>query len=132
MRSPGPLSGLQERIVVFSGYEKPPAFARGEGAQARWGGCALGNNYEEALVVHQANSVDDRERTRKPVHAPEATCAVLPSRYWWTCWMTTDPSPTADATRLTDCARTSPTANTPGTVVSNISGGRSSLQPVPA
>ncbi len=31
--------------------------------------------------------------------------------------MTTDPSPTADATRLTDPARTSPTANSPGTDV---------------
>ena len=33
--------------------------------------------------------------------------------------MTTDPSPTAEATRLTEPARTSPTANSPGTEVSN-------------
>src|SRR5215207_3159806 len=33
--------------------------------------------------------------------------------------ITTEPSPTADATRLTDPARTSPTANTPGTDVAN-------------
>jgi hypothetical protein len=25
------------------------------------GRCALGNDYEEALAIHQANSVDDRE-----------------------------------------------------------------------
>ena len=82
-------------------------------------------------MVHQANSVDDCEPVRKPVH-PEAILAGLPSRYWWTCWMTTEPSPTADATRLTDCARTSPTANTPGTLVSNTNGGRSSAHPVAA
>jgi hypothetical protein len=35
------------------------------------------------------------------------------------------PSPTADATRLTFPDRTSPTANTPGRLVSNISGARS-------
>src|ERR1700743_483256 len=31
--------------------------------------------------------------------------------------MTTEPSPTADATRFTDLERTSPTANIPGTLV---------------
>src|SRR5262245_66257449 len=50
------------------GHEKPPAFARGEGAQTRWGGCALGNDYEAGPAIHSANSVDDRERARKPVH----------------------------------------------------------------
>src|SRR5262245_63823304 len=49
------------------GHEKPPAFARGEGAQTRWGDCALGNDYEAGPAIHQGNSVDDRERTRKPV-----------------------------------------------------------------
>src|SRR5215475_4848121 len=43
---------------------------------------------------------------------------VLVSARWeWTAEITTDPSPTAEATRLTDPARTSPTANTPGTDV---------------
>ena len=37
---------------------------------------------------------------------------------WWISDTTTDPSPTAEATRLTDPRRTSPIANTPGTVVS--------------
>src|ERR1700735_4172503 len=38
------------------------------------------------------------------------------------------PSPTADATRFTLPARTSPTANTDGRLVSNICGGRVSVQ----
>ena len=37
-----------------------------------------------------------------------------------------EPSPTAEATRLTDPLRTSPTANIPGAVVSKISGVRPS------
>ena len=40
-------------------------------------------------------------------------------RYWWTNWTAIAPSPTAEATRLTDDARTSPTAKTPGTLVSS-------------
>ena len=36
----------------------------------------------------------------------------------------TAPSPAADATRLTEPCRTSPTAKTPGSVVSNMSGAR--------
>lgn len=39
------------------------------------------------------------------------------------------PSPTADATRLTDAARTSPAAKTPGTLVSRWYGSRGSRQP---
>src|SRR5215204_2588929 len=42
--------------------------------------------------------------------------------------MTTDPSPTADATRLIEPWRTSPAANTPGTLVSRIRGLRASGQ----
>ncbi len=41
-----------------------------------------------------------------------------PARNWWISETTTDPSPTADATRLTEPRRTSPTAYSPGTVVS--------------
>ena len=39
------------------------------------------------------------------------------------------PSPTADATRLAESERTSPAANTPGTLVSRWYGSRSSGQP---
>ena len=39
-----------------------------------------------------------------------------------------EPSPTPDATRFTDPRRTSPTANTPGTLVSSRPGSRSSVQ----
>jgi hypothetical protein len=68
---------------------------------------------------------------RKPVHEPDANLAVLASRYWWTCCMTTEPSPTADATRLTDCARVAHRED-PGTLVSKTSGGRSSRHPAAA
>src|SRR5438046_1628316 len=43
--------------------------------------------------------------------------------------MTIEPSPTADATRLTEPCRTSPTAKTPGVVVSNGKGARASGVP---
>src|SRR5215210_989219 len=46
----------------------------------------------------------------------------------WTWPITTDPCPTAEATRLTAPACTSPTAKTPGRVVSKAIGGRSSGQ----
>src|SRR5437762_12135779 len=42
----------------------------------------------------------------------------------WTRWMAMEPSPTADATRFTLLERTSPTANTPGRLVSIMSGRR--------
>src|SRR5713226_7252389 len=44
----------------------------------------------------------------------------------WTRWMAMAPSPTAEATRFTLPERTSPTANTPGRLVSSICGGRAS------
>ena len=43
--------------------------------------------------------------------------------------MATEPSPTAEATRLMDPCWTSPTANTPGMPVSNSIGGRSNGHP---
>src|SRR5216684_560475 len=45
----------------------------------------------------------------------------------WTRWMAMAPSPTAEATRFTLPERTSPTANTPGRLVSSIWGGRASV-----
>ena len=41
-------------------------------------------------------------------------------RYSWTDRMLTPPSPTAEAMRLTEPCRTSPAANTPGTLVWNV------------
>src|SRR5580658_6750664 len=41
-----------------------------------------------------------------------------------------EPSPTPDATRFTDPRRTSPTANTPGTLVSSNPGSRFNGQPL--
>ncbi|MDT5066306.1 MAG: hypothetical protein QOK02_2461 [Mycobacterium sp.] len=46
---------------------------------------------------------------------------VVP-KYSWICRMAMDPSPTADETRFTEPLRTSPTANTPGWLVSSIIG----------
>src|SRR2546423_11231743 len=46
----------------------------------------------------------------------------------WTNCTAIDPSPTADATRLTDPDRTSPAANTPGRLVSRKNGGRFAVQ----
>ena len=42
------------------------------------------------------------------------------------------PSPTAEATRFIESRRTSPAANTPGTLVSSTNGGRSSGQAGPS
>src|SRR5262249_43120009 len=63
------------------------------------------------------------------VPVPPVVDAVYSASTLWTSWMQTEPSPTAAATRLTLLARTSPTANTPGRLVSNRSGGRVSDQP---
>lgn len=49
-----------------------------------------------------------------------------------TSWLQIEPSPAAEATRLTLLARTSPAANTPGRLVSYRNGGRRSGQPAAA
>src|SRR5215212_943744 len=51
-------------------------------------------------------------------------------RYLWTICMAMEPSPTAEATRLTDPHLTSPAANTPGTLVSRSIGERSRGHPL--
>src|SRR4051812_45477507 len=62
--------------------------------------------------------------------SPEAcTRDEVPSKYSCTSWMATAPSPTAEATLFVDRCRTSPTANTPGRLVSSASGGRSVPSP---
>ena len=55
----------------------------------------------------------------------------LSARRVWMSWMAIEPSPTADATRLTEECRTSPAARTPGMLVSSEYGRRCSgqLQP---
>ena len=57
-----------------------------------------------------------------------APATQVSARYSWTSRTTIDPSPTADATRFMAPARTSPAANTPGTLVSRESGSRGSFQ----
>src|SRR5947209_14884280 len=50
--------------------------------------------------------------------------AHISLRYSWTNWTAIAPSPTAEATRLTEPARTSPAANTPARLVSSRNGWR--------
>src|SRR5277367_137941 len=49
------------------------------------------------------------------------------AKYLWIWDMTTDPSPTAEATRLTEPERTSPTAYTPGWLVPKVASAPASL-----
>src|SRR3954468_1502351 len=51
------------------------------------------------------------------------------TRYRWASVTAIAPSPTAEATRLTESARASPATNTPGTLASSGHGSRSSGQP---
>jgi hypothetical protein len=76
------------------------------------------------------------QRTPRRTGLSQATGAILPNgglltgrgvrsadqvpKYSWIWRMAIDPSPTADATRLTEPLRTSPAANTPGRLVSSI------------
>jgi len=78
------------------------------------------------------------QRTPRRTGPNQATGSILPNcglltgrgvrsadqvpKYSWIWRMAIDPSPTADATRLTDPLRTSPAANTPGRLVSSIIG----------
>src|SRR4029077_7859326 len=55
--------------------------------------------------------------------------AHVRSRYRCTSMTAIAPSPTAEATRLADSARTSPAAKTPGTLVSRWNGARSGIHP---
>src|SRR6516162_811305 len=70
----------------------------------------------EGKNVEQAKSIR--------IHLTRSASAV--ARVRWTNETAIDPSPTADATRLTLPHRTSPTANTPGSEDSSRYGGRSS------
>ena len=72
-------------------------------------------------------------RRRDPNRAADARIAASTcdrhaaiSKSWWSSWIATEPSPTADATRFTDPCRASPAASTDGTDVSRWNGERSS------
>src|SRR4051794_23875139 len=71
------------------------------------------------------------EPSGHPGHGRPARADKVASKYSCTSWMATAPSPTAEATLFVDRCRTSPTANTPGRLVSRGSGGRSVAQPCP-
>jgi hypothetical protein len=60
----------------------------------------------------------------KAGHRAERPPPIRAPKYSWIWRIAMDPSPTADATRLTEPLRTSPAANTPALLVSSIIGRR--------
>src|ERR1039458_10320842 len=84
---------------------------------------AAGAGVEGALSVRAKPGVG-----RSADAARMSACATMDysARTLWTNWTAIDPSPTAEATRFTLPARTSPTANTPGRLVSKRYGARRS------
>ena len=80
-----------------------------------------------ALAAEKDTAAPNRPGRRSVSLALRQSCSAR--RCSCTSWMAVAPSPTAEATRLTDRCRTSPAANTPGTLVSSSSGGRFSGQP---
>jgi hypothetical protein len=91
-------------------------------------------------ILSSGDSHHYRRGQRTPIRTGpnQATGSILPNgglltgrgvrsadqvpKYSWIWRMAIDPSPTADATRLTEPLRTSPAANTPGRLVSSIIG----------
>ena len=85
--------------------------------------------------VSRSESGDCLDPARQPWWIPGKKCFSrrrglardlhhISFRYSCTNWTAIAPSPTADATRLTEPERTSPAANTPGRLVSSRNGGR--------
>jgi hypothetical protein len=87
-----------------------------------------------SLRTHRASlpTVACAEDATYAVRRDELALGECCRRYWWTAVTTTEPSPTADATLFTEPARTSPTANTPGTLVSKPNGSRGGSGSPPA
>jgi hypothetical protein len=73
--------------------------------------------------VHTTN---ERQAFVAPLRALVDPDAWSVAKRFWMSWIAIDPSPTAEATRLTDRCRTSPDAKTPGMLASSSEGGRSS------
>ena len=66
-------------------------------------------------------SVHTSERcTQECVRHGSSSWAVYSASTLWTNWTAIEPSPTAEATRLTLSARISPTAKSPGRLVSSM------------
>src|SRR5690606_41788547 len=92
----------REQVQLRAPYEQRPAEQRDQEAHPDGGGARPGRGGDLGGHGHLRGAV----------------------RCWCTSEMTTVPSPTAEATRVTGPARTSPTANRPGTLVSCGRGGR--------
>jgi len=76
-----------------------------------------------SAVEQLANAIRDAavEKPTAVGPTPEGIHLIyISASTWCTMWTTIEPSPTAAATRLTFPARASPTANTPGRLVSSI------------
>ena len=69
----------------------------------------------------------EQEQLRAVLRVPSAPLQIV-ARYRCTKYTDIAPSPTAEATRFIESRRTSPAANTPGTLVSSTNGGRVSGQ----
>jgi hypothetical protein len=115
------LEAARERIVEYS-LKLEDARLRRLWAERRIG---------KILEIHQADpggstSCSSVSRSVTDVHA---ALPVSSARYWWISLTAVAPSPTEDATRLMEPDRTSPTAKTPGTLVSRRNGGRSRPSP---
>src|SRR5277367_6166520 len=106
---------------VMAGFEKVPSHCLTHVAHADKANV-------HASLPHQALAGIDKStatcaasrRPFYPAHPPLA----LSARYSWTKAIAMLPSPTAEATRFTGLNRTSPQANTPGTLVSTRYGSR--------
>ena len=110
-RNPGThLRHIRRRVEIVSVHKTPMQVLRERLA------------YSGLPHPADAHQEDDHLRASAPLvyNSPSARCTRL---------IAIEPSPTADATRLMLPERTSPTANTPGRLVSSIAGGRLSGHP---
>ena len=124
-----PLIVVITQLGVAAGRMRPENAA---GAGRR--GHPLGPAAADAGVQRTAACRSGRTQGRRTDRAdvrPGRGCPLrrrrrryVPARYSWTDRTALDPSPTADATRFMESARTSPTPNTPGADVSKGNGSR--------
>jgi hypothetical protein len=75
--------------------------------------CVLSSRCRMHMAVHTRGHNCVETGYSGPKRLADESCF----RYAWIAATTTDPSPTLDATRLTEPERTSPTAKIPGTEV---------------
>src|SRR5215203_3934457 len=128
LRSPSTRAGASNWLPQFRQNLAPSGLAVWQRGQfistpnSEWGKyCYPDDNYPHKPIQPVAHRRDTRSVT-----VPYSGTLL---RYWWTNCTAIEPSPTADATRLTDRWRTSPAAKMPGTLVSRKKGSRSRCHP---